>query len=97
MGDGNTPDTYSAASFHGSKGVDFAQKAKRAGDATNAPAHDTEEVTSMPDKTTSDDSHDPVMVIANAEQIVAEVGNNRPERCPVCGGLNPGDITHARC
>lgn len=31
-------------------GIDFDQKANRAGDATNAPAHDTEEVTSMPDK-----------------------------------------------
>jgi hypothetical protein len=19
------------------------------------------------------------------------------KRCPICGGLNPGDITHARC
>ena len=23
--------------------------------------------------------------------------NTKPERCPVCGGLNPGDITHTRC
>lgn len=21
----------------------------------------------------------------------------RADRCPVCGGLNPGDITHTRC
>lgn len=21
----------------------------------------------------------------------------RPERCPICGGLNPGDISHTRC
>ena len=51
----------------------------------------------VPDKTTSDDNREPVVVIANAEQTVAEAGNNRPQRCPVCGGLNPGDITHARC
>ncbi|MDA8184611.1 MAG: hypothetical protein M0010_02160 [Actinomycetota bacterium] len=22
---------------------------------------------------------------------------HRPERCAVCGGLNPGDVNHARC
>ena len=33
--------------------VGFSQKANRAGDATNAPAHDTEEVTSMPDNRNS--------------------------------------------
>lgn len=38
-----------------------------------------------------------VLVTANAEQAVVEAGNNLPERCPVCGGLNPGDITHTRC
>ena len=32
--------------------VGFGQKANRPGDATNAPGHDTEEVTSMPDKRT---------------------------------------------
>lgn len=21
----------------------------------------------------------------------------RPPRCPICGGLNPGDMTHTRC
>lgn len=38
-----------------------------------------------------------VVIIANADQAIVEAGNNRPERCPVCGGLKPGDITHTRC
>ena len=40
---------------------------------------------------------EPVVVVSNAEQTITEAENNRPERCPVCGGLNPGDITHTRC
>lgn len=27
---------------------------------------------------------------------VREMGTQKP-RCPVCGGLNPGDITHTSC
>lgn len=23
--------------------------------------------------------------------------SSRLDRCPVCGGLNPGDVTHTRC
>jgi hypothetical protein len=36
---------------------------------------------------------------ANADGTFAkdEPERSRPERCPVCGGLNPGDITHTRC
>lgn len=26
-----------------------------------------------------------------------EHGEPRANRCPTCGGLNPGDITHTRC
>lgn len=41
-----------AASLHGCAVVEFGPEGNRPGDATNAPGHDTEEVTSMPDKRT---------------------------------------------
>jgi hypothetical protein len=39
-----------SAAYTPSGVVEFGQEANRPGDATNAPGHDTEEVTSMPDK-----------------------------------------------
>lgn len=27
----------------------------------------------------------------------SDVAVSRPPRCPICGGLNPGDITHSKC
>jgi hypothetical protein len=41
------------ALLRGSEGVSLRQEANRPGDATNAPGHDTEAGTSMPDKTTA--------------------------------------------
>lgn len=31
------------------------------------------------------------------ERVVTQFGVAIRERCAVCGGLNPGDITHTRC
>jgi hypothetical protein len=36
--------------------------------------------------------------IGPGDEIVTTVGAlERALRCPVCGGLNPGDPSHARC
>lgn len=44
--------TFGADAYTPSGVVEFGQEANRPGDATNAPGHDTEEVTSMPDQLT---------------------------------------------
>lgn len=41
----------------------------------------------------------PARIEAAKRELTRRMGYDptHQERCPVCGGLNPGDITHTRC
>jgi hypothetical protein len=43
------------------------------------------------------DSVDALTLGGLIEKSKPEVANENKDRCPICGGLNPGDITHTRC
>ncbi len=40
---------------------------------------------------------DPGRIIAGRPEQFRIVQRRRPERCPICGGPNPGDAMHTRC